>query len=146
MMLIESAMIVLGVTPVDSIFAIPVPPDIFPVMSAYTIREVTRFSYYPASVISWRHEPATMTKYIVTIIDKNHIVRNTDCNVVTERRRVDKLRRFINNDFRLLFNGWRNDNRRRWRSYYDSWRARDIDVDIDSGIHRGSDTQQECDD
>jgi photosystem II stability/assembly factor-like uncharacterized protein len=146
MMLIESAMIVLGVTPVDSILAIPVSPNIFPVMSAYSIREVTRSGNYPASVISWRHEPTPSTIKIVIIIDKNHIKRSANSNIETERRRVDKLRRFIHYHFRLLFNGWRNNNRRRWRSYNDSWWARDIDVDIDPGIHRGSDTQKECDD
>jgi hypothetical protein len=146
MMFIESAMIVLGVTPVDSILAIPVPPNIFPVMSAYSIREVTRSGNYPASVISWRHEPTPTTIKIVIIINKNHIKRSAYSNIEPERRRVDKLRRFIHYHFRLLFNGWRNNNRRRWRSYNDSWWARDIDVDIDPGIHRGSDTHKECDD
>ena len=87
-----------------------------------------------------------MTMYIVIIIDKNHIKRSAYSNIETKRRRVDKLRRFIHYHFRLLFNGWRNNNRRRWRNYYNSRWAGDIDVDIDSGIHRGSDTQKECDD
>jgi len=60
---------------------------------------------------------------------------------------------FLNYDIRLFFNGWSNidrrcrsnNNRRRWRSYHDSRWARDIDVYIDSGIRRGCDTQQECD-
>lgn len=146
MLTIEFAPIMLGVTPVCSILAIPVPPDICPVMSAYPRREETRFGKYPVSVISWRHVPAPTTVKIVIIIDKNHIKWRADCNIVAECRREDKLRLFINYDFRLFWSGWRNNHRRRWRSYYDSWWARYIDVDINSGIHRGSDTQQECDD
>ena len=97
---IEPSIIVLSIEIISFVLQIPVMPDFIDTIPEQNRWEADSGSMRPRAVIIWPTIPATAIKVEESTSVIQQIVGNSDRNIHTECRRINKLRRSIQRNLR----------------------------------------------